>query len=152
MRQALKQGLSTGLTRLAGRAEPCRGAFSELRSFRRGKEGAAPRSRASLVKFSEAFFSLFLLILGTVLVPFGSYFGPRGVPGDPLGSLCAIPLPQDPPKPDFELILGAFWDPFWSLVGTSFRLRARCGPSRRPFLSVFGSVWSPLGFDIFLGR
>ena len=32
----VKAGRSSDLPRLAGRAEPCRGAFSELRSFRRG--------------------------------------------------------------------------------------------------------------------
>ena len=35
LRQALKQGDSTDLTRLAGRAEPCRGTFQALRAFRR---------------------------------------------------------------------------------------------------------------------
>ena len=41
LRQALEHGFRSDLTRLAGRAEPCRGAFSELRSFRRGRKGQA---------------------------------------------------------------------------------------------------------------
>ena len=47
-------------------------------------------------------------------------FGCRGVPGHPLASFCATPLPHDPPKQDFDDILGVPWGPFGTLVGPMF--------------------------------
>ena len=87
-------------------------------------------------------------IFGSILARFWRRFGLGGLPGNLLGSLCAPPLPRDPPKFDFWLILGrpgdAFWNPFW----TSFRPKARCGAPRRPFLSSLGHMWSPFGFNV----
>ena len=76
-------------------------------------------------------FDQFLIDFGAILAPFWLHFEPRGVPGDPLEPLCVAPVPQDPPKRDFGVVLGAplaphlaaccdqFWalDPFWRLWG-----------------------------------
>ena len=105
LRQALKQGPRTGLTRLAGRAEPCRGAFSELRSFRRGRKGQPPKE-------AEYFYHYFVQPLTFLvcdfsskfwyhLVPFWLDFGLRGVPGEPLGTLCGTPVAQGAQKCNF---------------------------------------------------
>ena len=60
----VRAGRSSDLTRRSGRAEPCRGAFSELRSFRRGWRGR------HLLSFSSSIFDAFLIDFGAILDPF----------------------------------------------------------------------------------
>ena len=74
-------------------------------------------------------------------MPFWLHFEPRGVPGDPLEPLCVAPVPQDPPKCDFGVILGAPWDPFWHHFGTVFG----SGPALDTLGGHFGCIFGPFG-------
>ena len=100
---------------------------------------------------SRHFAVRFLGIFWSISVPFWLHFEPRGVPGDPPEALCGAPVPQDPPKCNFGVILGAPWDTIWHPVGTSLGLWIHSGGFGEAFWQHFWSIRSPLGFDVILG-
>ena len=100
---------------------------------------------------SRHFAVRFLFLFWSILVPFWLHFEPRGVPGDPPEALCGAPVPQDPPKCNFGVILGAPWDTIWHPVGTSLGLWIHSGGFGEAFWQHFWSIRSPLGFDVILG-
>ena len=102
---SVEQGSRTDLTRLAGRAEPCRGAFSELRSFRRGRKGQPPKEAEYFYHYFVQPLTFLVCVFSSKfwyhLAPFWLDFGLRGVPGEPLGTLCGTPVAQGAQKCNF---------------------------------------------------
>ena len=82
------------------------------------------------------------------LAPFWLEFGLRGVPGEPLGTLCGTPVAQVTQKCDFWFILGLPWASLWDPVGIIFRLWTPSGGPRGAFWQHFCSMWSPFGFHV----
>ena len=75
------------------------------------------------------------------MAPFWLDFGLRGVPGEPLGTLCGTPVAQVAKN----VIFGSFWDslgpPFGTLLGSFFG----SGPPLEALGMHFSSIFSLCG-------
>ena len=146
---------------------------SELRSFRRGREGACCSFVADLLVLlflssrhrSEAAVCQLLSNLGAVLMVFqiplscesnlflSSILGSRGTPkasktrlGGAFFSLCGPGGPQEASKVNFCSILGAFLGFLLGAFGAHFRNRGCFGCSLAAFFHDFGGLSLEAGF------
>ena len=79
--------------------------FSELRSFRRGRKGQPPKEAEYFYHYFVQPLTFLVCVFSSKfwyhLAPFWLDFGLRGVPGEPLGTLCGTPVAQGAQKCNF---------------------------------------------------
>ena len=84
---------------------------------------------------------MFFVGFGYHLAPFWLDFGLRGVPGEPLGTLCGTPVAQVTQKCDFWFIWDSLGPPFGTLLGSFFG----SGPPLEALGVHFGSIFALCG-------